>query len=198
MINLKARIVQMPPPAAKIYKQITYGTAVGLTKTAKEGQAAVVGALKDTFTLRGSWWNQNMRHGIKITPATPVKLQSEVKTAADWLEPHETGRDKTPRGRSLAVPTDEVRRNKRMIIPRAQRPKGLGAKAFVIQTKKGPVLATRRGRGKAKKLVILYSLEPRVRIRKQSTFYEPIEKTVRRRLHANISREIRHALAVMR
>jgi hypothetical protein len=188
----------MPPSAEKIIKQLNYGTAVGLTKTAKEGQAAVVGALKGTFTLRGTWFNQNMRHGIKITPATPRKLQSEVKTLADWLEPHETGRDKTPRGKSIAVPTTEVRRNKRAIIPRAQRPKGLGAKAFVLQTKKGPVLAQRITRGKRKGLVILYGLEPRVKIKKRSTFREPIQKVVDRRLKANILREIRQALAVMR
>src|SRR5688572_13527526 len=132
MIGFRARITQMPPPVAKVLRQLDFGTAVGLTKTAKEGQAAVVGALKGTFTLRGRWFEQNMRHGIKITPATPAKPRSEIKTAADWLEPHETGKDKRARGGRLAVPTDQVRRSKRMMIPRGQRPKGLAGKVFVL------------------------------------------------------------------
>ncbi len=188
----------MPPSAVKIVKNLNFGTAVGLTKTAKEGPAAVVGALKGTFTLRGSWFNQNMRHGIKITPARKDRLYSEVKTLADWLEPHETGKDKTARGGKVAVPTAEVRRNKRMIIPRAQRPRGLGSKAFVLQTKHGPVLAQRISRGKRKGLIVLYGLEQKVRIRKRSTFYEPIEKVVKRRLKGNIADGIQHALATMR
>lgn len=194
---IRARIVQKPD-IAKIKKNIAFGTARGLTQTAKDGQAAVVDALHGTFTLRGQWFRQNMRHGIKITPATPAKLQSEVKTAADWLEPHETGKDKTPRGQNLAVPTENVRRTKRMIIPRGQRPRGLGAKAFVMQTRRGPVLAERVTRGKNKGIRILYGLERRVKIRKQSTFYEPIRKVVKSNLRENVRKSIAQALATMK
>lgn len=196
-MNITAKIVQRPD-FAKVMRNIDFGTATGLTKTAKQGQAAVVDSLQSTFTIRGRWFEQNMRHGIKITPAKRDKLQAEVKTAADWLEPHETGRDKTPRGGNLAVPTEAVRRNKRMIIPKAQRPKGLAAKAFVLQTKHGPVLAQRLVRGKRKGLIILYGLEPRVKIRKRSTFREPIEKVVSRHLKDNIRNGIANALRTMR
>ena len=198
MINFKTKVINNIPSAAEIMKQVNFGTAKGLTETAKQGQAAVVGALKGTFTLRGTWFNQNMRHGIKITPARKDKLQAEVKTLADWLEPHETGKDKTAQGGRVAVPTDQIRRNKRMIIPKAQRPRGLAGKAFVLQTKHGPVLAQRITRGKRKGLIILYGLEQKVRIRKQSTFYEPIKKVVSRRLKDNIRDGIRHAFATAR
>lgn len=196
MLNI--RITQYPPSAEKIMKNINFGTAKGLTQTAKEGQSAVVGALKGTFTLRGKWFEQSNRFGIKITPATKTKLTSEVKTAADWLEPHEEGKDKTPQGNTLAVPTDQVRRNKRLIIPRGQRPKGLAAKAFVLQTKRGPVLAQRLKRGKRKGLIILYGLEKSVKIKKQSTFYDPIRKVIDRRLEKNIRDGIAFALKTMK
>lgn len=39
----KARMINNLPSAAKIIKNLDFGTAVGLTKTAKEGQAAVFG-----------------------------------------------------------------------------------------------------------------------------------------------------------
>ena len=194
---IRARITQKPD-IAKIKKNIAFGTARGLTQTAKDAQAASIEAIQSTFTTRGQWFRQNMRHGIKITPATPAKLQSEVKTAADWLEPHETGSDKTPRGKNLAVPTENVRRTKRMVIPRGQRPRGLGAKAFVMQTRRGPVLAERVTRGKNKGIRILYGLEKRVKIRKQSTFSEPIRKTVDRKLRKNINDSIAQALRTMR
>jgi len=197
-MNITTRVINNLPSAEKIMKNIDFGTAKGLTKTAKQGQSAVVDALQSNFTLRGTWFNQNMRHGIKITPARKDKLQSSVHTLADWLEPHETGKDKTPRGGNLAVPTDQVRRNKRMIIPKGQRPRGLAAKAFVLQTKKGPVLAQRLIKGKRKGLIILYGLEPQVKIKKRPTFRVPIEKVVKSNLKSNIAEGINDAIRTMR
>jgi hypothetical protein len=85
-----------------------------------------------------------------------------------------------------------------LIIPRNQRPKGLAGKAFVLMTKKGPVLAQRISRGKRKGLIVLYGLEQTARIKKQSTFYDPIRKVVDRRLNQHIEREIQNALNSMR
>lgn len=198
-MNIHVKTVERPPAAEKIVKNLNFGIARGLTRTAKDGQSAVLGALRGTFTLRGTWFNQNMRHGIKIKPAKPNDLVSEVRTLADWLEPHETGKDKAAfKGTHVVVPTDQVRRNKRLVIPRGQRPLGLGSKAFVLQTKKGPVLAQRITRGKRKGIIILYGLEKKVKIRKQSTFYEPIEKAVKRRGQKYIEDSIADALRTMR
>jgi hypothetical protein len=199
MIGISAKITERPPSAEKIIKNINFGLAVGLTKTAKEGQAAVIGALKGAFTLRGTWYQHGNRFGIKIQPAKPTNLEAAVQTRADWLLPHEEGKDKEPRsGQHLAVPTDQVRRNKRLIIPRGQRPKGLGSKVFMLQTRHGPVLAQRLKRGKRKGIVVLYGLERKVRIRKRPTFYPPIQKVVQRRLNFNVQREVEKALRTMR
>jgi hypothetical protein len=193
-MKIATRVIKHFEPN-EIIKQVNFGTAKGLTETAKQGQSAVVDALKSTFTLRGNWFAPTMRYGIRITPARKDKLQSEVKTAADWLEPHETGKDKSGRAGRLSVPTENVRRSKKMIIPRAQRPKGLADKAFILKTKHGEVLAVRQGRGKTKKLVVLYGLEKTVKIKKQSTFYAPIQKVVDSKLKKNIMDGIRFAFA---
>src|SRR5688500_4786210 len=95
---LSTRIIQRPPDATKVMKNINFGLARGLTQTAKDGQAAVLGALRGTFTLRGTWFQQNMRHGIKVKPARPHDLSAEVHTLASWLERHETGKAKTAQG----------------------------------------------------------------------------------------------------
>lgn len=191
MIN--GRIIKMPPSVEKAKKNVRFGEVVGLTRTAKKAQAAVVDDLKSTFTLRGSWWMQANRFGIKIIPATKDKPEAAVVTRADWLELHETGGDKKGRGgRRLAVPSKEVRRNKWQIIQKGQRPRNL-KNTFVIETKKGPVLAQRLKRGPRKGLVILYGLEDSVPIKKESTFYEPIKDTVRKHLTEEIRRGIDYA-----
>lgn len=197
-MNIRTRLINNMPSGAEMTKQVNFGTALGLTKTAKEGQEAVVDALKSTFTLRGNWYQQSNKFGIRITPAKKDKLVAEVKTAADWLEPHEEGKDKAGRGGDLAIPTQEVRRNKRDIITRANRPKGLGAKVFKLQTRRGPVLAQRMKRGNRKGLIILYGLERTVKIKKRSTFHEPIKKIVDKNLKGNIKTGIMRAFATMK
>lgn len=200
MFNIRARIVKRPD-IPNIVKQINFGTAKGLTETAKQGQKAAIGAIKGSFTTRGTWFNPSMKHGIRITPATKTKLQAEVKTAADWLEPHETGDDKTGRDHRLGVPQDKIRpRGSTRKIRADQKVRRLLAsgKAFILKTKNGDVVAMRQGRGKRKSLVILYGLEKSVRIRKRSTFYEPIQKVVNRRLKKNIEDGIQFALRTAR
>jgi hypothetical protein len=205
MIPVSVKLVQKPPSAEKIAKNINFGVALGLTDTAKEGQRASQGALKGTFTLRGPWWQQPNKYGIKVKPAKRDDLSAEIRTNADWLEPHETGQDKRARGGRVAVPTENVRRNKRQIIAKANRPSALrGKKTFVAKTSKGDVLLQRFARkigmynGKPTRLKVLYGLEQSVRIRRQSTFFDPIDKVVRRRLNLNVNRGLARAFATMK
>lgn len=194
MIRPSIKIVERPPSAERLTRYINNGIAAGLTKTAEQGQQAVIGALKGTFTLRGSWFQPNMRFGIKRQMARGENLQAVIGTNADWLIPHETGTDKLPKGGNLAVPTENVRRTKRMIIPRAQRPKGLGEKAFVLKSRRGPVLAVRITRGKNKGIRVLYGLEKKVRIKRVHVFFDPINKVVKRRLNSNVSDAVERSL----
>lgn len=197
-MNIRTRLINNMPSGAEMTKQVNFGTALGLTNTAKTAQGEVVSTLKSTFTLRGGWFEQSNKFGIKITPARKDKLVAEVKTAADWLEPHEEGRDKTGRGGDLAIPTQEVRRNKRDIISRANRPKGLGPKAFKLMTRRGPVLAQRMKRGSRKGLIILFGLEKTVKIKQRSTFYKPIKHIVDKNLKENIRSGVMKAFATMK
>jgi len=191
---IKGRIIKMPPSVDRCKKNIKFGEVVGLTRTAQKAKDAVVADLKSTFTLRGSWWMQSNRFGIKAIPATKAKPQSAVVTRADWLELHETGGDKKGRGgHRIAVPSKEVRRNKRQIIQKGQRPRNL-KNSFVFQGKYGPVLARRLKGGPRKGEVdILYGLEDSEPIKKESTFYEPIKDTVQKHLKEEISKGIDYA-----
>lgn len=176
-------------------KQVKFATAVALTNTAKDGQKEVISTLEQTFTLRGKWFQQSNKFGIKIKSAKKDDLQSAVYTNADWLLTHETGDDKLPRGNSLAIPTDNVRRNKKDIVIRSNRPRNVKNSFVLISKKTGhKILFTRKGRGKNKKLVALYNLTARAHIRKQSTVIEPIQKIVQQRLFKNYEVALRKAL----
>jgi hypothetical protein len=193
MINISATVKKNFTFAA-IAKQTIFATAVALTATAKDAQNAVIDELPKTFTIRGGWSQPSNKFGIKVKTAKKSDLTAVVGTMADWLELHESGGTKTPRGANIAIPTTNVRRNKKEIIVRSNRPRNL-PKAFILTTKAGnKVIFTRKGRGKKKTLVALYNLEPRANIRKQSTFYEPIQKAVDKNLHKNFEQALIKAL----
>jgi hypothetical protein len=178
-----------------INKQLDFGTAVGLTETQTRPDrrfSVPFGAIL-LCGARGLTRQIN-RFGIKVKPATKTDLVAAVQTNADWLIPHEEGTENADKRQNIAVPTDQVRRNKRLIIPRGQRPKGLNTKAFVMQTKHGPVLAQRIKRGPRKGIIVLYGLERSVHIKKVSTFHDPIEKEVNRFLTHDIAEGIEFAL----
>lgn len=195
---LNARITQKPWTPDKVMKNINFGLARGLTRTAKDGQSAVLRSLHGNFQIRNRWPEIGPL-SIQVKSATPRDLSAEVRSRADFLLPHEEGKAKTAQtGRHVVVPTHHVRRNKRMIIPRGQRPRGLGGKAFILETKNGPVLAQRITRGKRKGVIILYGMEQKVRIKKVSTFYEPLEKVVSRRGRRHLNDSVQDALRTMR
>lgn len=178
-------------------KQIPFAVALALTSTAKDAQSEVQKSLEGAFTLRNNWHKPSNKFGIRVKTAKKTDLVASVHTEADWLELHEDGGTKTPtKGKELAIPTENVRRNKRQMIQKSQRPGALrGKRDFVLNTKKGRVLYQRRGKGKRSKLVALYNLEPRAIIRKQSTFFEPIERTVARVLQSNFNDALERAYA---
>lgn len=203
MIPISMKLIKAPPSAAEIFKQMNFGTAKGLTDTAKQGQRAVVDALKDgRFTLRSNWFEQSNRMGIRITPATKTSLQASVQTMADWLEKHEKGGDFGGKsGHRLSVPLFKLRpRGSTKKIPSAMKVKALLAsgKAFILNTPKGDVVVLPKGKGASSRLDFLYGLEPKVRVRRQSMFYDPINNVVKRNLDKNIEAGIAYAFKTMR
>ncbi|HWT00208.1 MAG TPA: hypothetical protein VN256_08170 [Pyrinomonadaceae bacterium] len=171
-------------------KQIIFATAKSLTEVAKESQTNVIAEIPDTFTTRNNWYLPSNKFGVKVKAARKNDLTAELKSAADWLVRHEQAGVKTPEGSHLAVPTANVRRTKRQIIARSQRPRNL-KRAFVIQTSSGPVLFQRKNK---RQIVALYNLEPRVKIRKQSTVVEPTKLTVQQRFDPIFERNLAEAV----
>jgi hypothetical protein len=180
---------------ASMAKQLPFAAAKTLTTTAKGAQTEVLSKLGRKFTLRNNWFRPNTPLGIKVKPAKKTNLAAEVGTNFDALEKFETGKDKTPRGAHLAIPTGNVRRNKRQIIQRSQRPGALrGKRTFVIPTRSGPVLFQRKYKGKRSRVIALYNLETRARIRKNSPVIEPALKSIRANLNKNFLESLDQAM----
>lgn len=197
MFKISAKLVKAPPSADKILKNINYGTAVGLTKTAKEAQAAVISNMRSTFTIRNQWLTSPI--GIKITPATKTNLKAEIKTAARFLPMHEEGATKFPLHNHIAVPTKFAQPNKGSRIRAENKPRALiasGQAAIVTSDKGTKILYAHKGPRKG--WVPMYILTPKAKQKKVDIWEKPIEKVLHRRLHANIEREVAKALATMR
>lgn len=181
--------------ATSLDRQLVYAAARALTKTAQQSQAASIDAIRQTFTTRGTWYLPSSRFGVRISPATKERLETAVKTAADWLIPHETGEDKVAQGGGLlAIPMVGPGRPRPTWGSKVRadlKPRALGGRGVVIETRRGPVLFARQDR----RLVAFYGLERRARIRKRSTVIEPTLQTVDRNFGANFAARLAEALA---
>jgi hypothetical protein len=175
-------------------RQLVYAAARALTQTAKQSQANSIAAIRQTFTTRGTWYLPSGRFGIRITPATKERLEAALRTAADWLIPHETGEDKVAQGGGLlAVPIVGAGRPRPTFGSKVRadlKPRALGGRGVVIETRRGPVLFARQDR----RLVAFYGLERRARIRKRSTVIEPTIQTVDKNFGRNYAEAIAEAL----
>lgn len=142
-----------------------FATALALTRAAQAGQQAVRDHMADAFILR----NQFTQNQVRIAPATKKDLESAVYLThkADYMALHETGGVKEPhRSSSVAVPTESVRRNKRGIIQRSNRPRPLRnqRRVFVVDFKNGNRAIARRQGKKRWPISILYWLADEARI----------------------------------
>jgi len=178
----------------KAAKNVTFGYARGLTRTAQKAQEDVVEGLRDKFTLRGRWWEKGNKYGIKIKPATTRNLESAVYTRANWLEIHEEGGTKEPsKSRYLSIPTENVRKNKKDIIRKARRPRNL-KNSFVIRDGGQRLFMQRVGKGRRSSTRVMYVLDDRAKIEKKGTFLKASEKSVEKNRDQIMRKSIDDAL----
>lgn len=194
---MSAKLVQRPPSAERIIKYMKNGIAIGVTKTAKEAQAAVVANLRGTFTIRNAWLT-NSPIGIKVTIARGDQYRptATIYTTAKFLPMHEAGATKFPLGNHIAVPTKFARPNKGSRIRAEHRPKALIAsgKAAIVENDNGTKLLY-ADLGGAKGWVPMYVLTPKAKQKKADIWEKPIRKVVDRNLAKNIDAGVATTMA---
>lgn len=189
----------------KAISKILYGTARGLTRTAKDAQVVMKTRVAQLFTLRTTWWDKGP-WAIKVDMATKTSLMARLSTAAVWMQLHETGGIKQMQGKDLIIPilykpstspnvVFGAKRSKRDLILKSQLPRNLGAKIFEIPSHSGPLLARVLGKGKNRKLNIMYALEKSSKIKPRLDFVQTSLAVARNNIHQNITEEIQKALA---
>lgn len=143
-------------------RQVPFILSKAINDTAKDVQAEVQKNIPQRFTLRRQWIVQ----GIRVKPSTKANLEAFVYSRDDFMSLQETGGDKTPRGRYVAIPTSMVRRTPKDVIRKADRPKNLGDKAQIEEYRGNKFLALKKARrGKnGNQLRFLYLLVPRADI----------------------------------
>lgn len=189
--------VQTNFKSATMGKQLPFATALALTRTIQDAQTDVVSDLPNEFTLRGSWFKPRTKFGINIRPAKKDNLVAYIGTNAPWIEIQEEGGKKKPAGKMLAIPTANIRKKPTQRIGLGRLPRKL-KRTFVINTKSGPVLFQRKGKGKRSKIFAVYVLEPDANVKKVAPIYDPTVKTVERVWDKNFISAFEKAIATMK
>lgn len=192
--NMGEAIAQML--AATDPRQLQFAAAKALTDTAKDVQTEVRANIPQRFTLRRQWIVQ----GIRIMPASKANLEAVVYSRDDFMRLQETGGDKTPRGRYVAVPTSLVRRTPKQVIRKADRPRNLGDKAQIEEYRGNKFLAlkqARRGKG-GNDLRFLYLLIPRADIDQRLKLREDGERVARAMFPQRLQEAIAYAMRTAR
>jgi len=185
--------------------ELPFAMAKALTKTAQDIQSKIIADLPGKFTLRTGWYKPNTPYGFRIQKATKASLTAKVYTKAPWMQLQETGGVKQVAGKRLAIPflnrqgsnpgvVFGVKRSKRDLVMKSQKPQVLGNKAFVLKGKKGDLLATRTGKGKRSILRILYGLEPKANIKARLHMAETADRVVAQGWRRNFEEAIAYAL----
>lgn len=174
-------------------KQFRFAVARALTLTAVDVQKQVRLDLRKKFQIRRDWVVNNVR----MEKATKENLTATVYHPADFMGRQEEGGTKTPFGNYIAVPTSLVRRTKKEVIRKSDRPKNLGDRAEVIDFEGNKWLALKRPRKTATgpKLRLLYLLVPRASIKAAFWLSEGGIRVARAQFRANLDRALREAVA---
>lgn len=166
-------------------KQLPFALSKAINSTADKIREATLKGASEVLTLRGTWWKPRTKFGFNVKPSTKRNLIAEIYTKADWLAQHEDGGIKTAKG-MIAIPTIDVKRNKKDIITKGNRPRAVKG-AFKVTSKNGNEFIAKRVRGK---LVILYWLEKQAKIEGVYKFHDIAKQT----FDANMSKDLEEGI----
>lgn len=190
-------------------RQVYFATSRALNLTALDFQAEERRHIRRTFTLRRASFIE--KQGVKIKGGFATKRRLHVTIGVDdkasFLTKFE---DQTAKrassGHHVAIPQN-VRRNKRDIVTRGNRPSALRGKpkVFKVGDKRGPRTAhlepglyQRMGGKRNPTVRLLYLLRGQVRIRPVLYYKRNALSTVQQRFDKHFPRELANALRTAR
>ena len=182
-IKVKTNIKEVSSWLRSIHsKQIPFSTSVALNNTAFDVRKQLVEkTYQKAFKLRNS---KLPSYATRVKKATKNKLIAVVGNISgrelDFLVTQAEGGIKTPKGRSLAIPSNNTKRNSKGAVPKAQRPRQLMAKGKSFITSVNGTRVIMEQKSKKKAPVVKYILTPSAKIDKALQFFEDGNKVVDR------------------
>lgn len=177
-------------------RQIPFALSKALNGVLIDGQSEVVRGVRQRFTVRKPDF---LTRAVKMVQFANRRTLTAVLAVtgpnADVYIQHEEGGQKVPRqARALAVPR-EVRRNKRELITKGNRPRGFGLqkkgtgpkatmyqgekRTFAIRSQNGEGLLLQRvGRGKNSRVRLLYLFRRRVSLAPRLQFGDTVTQVI--------------------
>jgi hypothetical protein len=183
-------------------KQMPFALATALNRTANAAQKDIRQNMSSSgmFQFRRKAFIESTIYRDKATDfATKTHPQASVRVhpQRNFLAKHEDGGTKSPSsGRSIAIPSDGVRRNKNEIITKAQRPAALLGKRGYHRD--GDVIYKSTGRGKAKRRTALYLLRRAVKLSPRLRFVSTAETTITKEWSSIALKAVQDALDTAR
>lgn len=131
--------------------------------------------MERTYTLRSSWYKKG-RYAVKMRNSNTRNLTAYVYTKAPWLQLHESGGVKKPKGGGqLAVPRKYVGRKPKGGIKKSYLPSQLAkSRAVKKRGRKALIIGSHLKRGAMR---LLYTLTPKAKIKPTLNFRKTVEST---------------------
>ena len=162
--------------------QLPFATAGALTATAFIVKNTVVeDEYPRAFNVRNKAFPKRV---FRVEKANKRRLRARVYDSLkrDYLSMQESGGTKTPTGKTVAVPTDNIRLTGRG-VNKGRRPRALlagGNKAFRQKARSGQDVIMERRTKKRYPLRVLYVMEPNVKIKPRFAFYTVAQQSAQK------------------
>ena len=205
-LSIRDNIAQVQKRLTAIERrQIPFAASQAINDTVKDIRKRIVEVTAPrAFTLRNRRFISSQ---LRMEFATKRRLVGAVFDAKGrgQLELHARGGIKRPRGRHLAIPTEDVKAKRtgsgripKRLTPRTVLNKAGRRRAFVVTFRSGQEAIVRRiGKGR-QPLEVLHLLERRARIPRSFRFFEDAKKVTKARFKRHFERRLRQALRTAR
>jgi len=200
-INMTSNASKVQKAMQGFSKQFPFAMSQALNATAFQVRKEIVEkTYPQSFTVRNKRFASAM---FRVDKATKKNLRASVfdRLKKDFMTDQAEGGIKTPRGNSVAIPARAIKRTSSGKVGKAKQPRNLlnNGKAYRTSLRGGQkAIVQPTGRGKAKRLQVMYLLEPRAVIPKRFPFYEDANRVARVNFDKNFAKAFKRAKATAR
>ena len=159
----------------------------------KMAQLAQYETMRKNFTIRNESF---LKYSVRLAFATRSSQRGSISMAGlgsqaeSVFSTFETGGTKTPRGNNIAVPSTNAWPNRGSKRPGRNAPRNL-QNSFVMKKGGNKFIMVRKGKGRKKPPVLMYSLEQSVRIPNRLHFMDTVIPLVNREFAPTLERLLR-------